>query len=164
MNSLAHASRSGPHRLDEGPVDQGHVDSRGLVVIRTHLAGRPSDRLESWLIQPVVEVLRRLRALTETSTGRNRQACVVLSVPANKAVFATEGLPAPVAVVEAVVEAMRGIVQAITAEINPQVLRVNLVIAAGDGRTNAVDDAIDFLAGAGGGFAAGSTFDLRGRR
>ncbi len=68
--------------------------------------------------------------------------------------------PEVAAAANASAEAMRGIVQSVSREVDPAVLRVNLVIGEENGEEDVLR-CVRFLCSASGGFFIGSTVDVR---
>jgi hypothetical protein len=115
---------------------------------------RPEGDHEDWPTQAAVAVITRLRAVLDEDVGHAGRHClVVVVVPSSEE-------PEVTAAAEASVEAMRGIVQSISREVDPAVLRVNLVIGAERNQEDVLR-CVDFVSSASGGFFVGSTVDLR---
>lgn len=105
---------------------------------------------EELVAQPVAAVLVRLQAITKElgNTQDESIAIVAIGYPSDPFVAAT-------------MEALRGIVSALTKEFAGRRVRINLVLAAPGVDTSAV---MDLLEGPLGAFTAGSTIDLDGVR
>jgi hypothetical protein len=116
--------------------------------------GEPDAHPDHWPSMAAIAVLTRLRAILEEDAGGAGRHCqVVVVVP-------DTDQPELVAAAGASAEAMRGIVQSVSREVDPAVLRVNLVIGDQRGPEEVVRS-VRFLASASGGFFVGSTVDVR---
>lgn len=101
---------------------------------------------------PVGEVIERLRAAASDAADRPDAVTLLLTVP--------DAAPASASPLwEAVFEALRGVIQAVTLEVGDEGPRLNLVRVAAGGDPQ---HALDLLGSQAGAFIAGATIDLTG--
>lgn len=107
-----------------------------------------------WVVDEMVAIMSRLREILGAASADDPVHVVV--------VHTTSLQPDPwhAAAADGLCEALRGLVGALTLELGPA-LRINLVLASTDSARNTLADALAFLGSPSGGFASGSTFDLR---
>jgi hypothetical protein len=123
------------------PVELTWSDRGELRVLSVRpVAG--ADVFGDWVGDGLPRVLGELRSLLCSGDAR---VAVVVDVPG-------DGEPAA----DALVEGVRGIAEALTRELRERA-RVNVVVARPG---SAVDPALDYLGGEGGGFMAGATLRL----
>jgi hypothetical protein len=139
----------------DGPLEAWVAEQLGdgaLHVLTLHVgADAPADPFGAWVVDGGVALFAALQRLLERSDG-----------PLDVAIVLACGAPADVrarAACEAAVEAVRGGVHALTFELAGEA-RVNVVVCDGS-RDDALAQTLRFIASPGGGYVAGSTFDLR---
>jgi hypothetical protein len=108
----------------------------------------------SWVVDEMVAIMSRLREILSAATADDPVHVAVLHT--------TSSQPDPwhAAAAEGLCEALRGLVGALTLELGPA-LRINLVLVSADSSREVTADTLAFLGSPSGGFASGSTFDLR---
>jgi hypothetical protein len=114
----------------------------------------PGTSPEDWATAATVAVLTRLRAILEEYAAGVGRHCVVVVVAPDR------DQPGVAAAAGATAEAMRGIVQSVSREVDPAVLRVNVVIGSENGGPDLLRT-VRFISSSSGGFFVGATVDVR---
>jgi hypothetical protein len=115
------------------------------------------DLARAWVLDGSADVIAALATLvadTGAEAAVRRPTTVLVRVPDG------DGSVARRAAAEAVVEAVRGIVQSASLEASTAALRLNVVVAAPADDDDALRT-LGYLSSADAGFVVGSTFDLR---
>jgi hypothetical protein len=135
-----------------GALKQALGDRSELLLVAP--VSEPDTRPEDWATAATVAVLTRLRAVLEEDVGGAASHCIVV-------VVAPRGDdPHSAAAAAATAEAMRGVVQSVSREVDPAVLRVNVVIGNERGRGDVIRS-VRFVSSPSGGFFVGATLDVR---
>jgi hypothetical protein len=131
------------------PSSPGH---NGKEVLAIDLGSATDDPFQAWCLDAVWSVIARVQDFL----GLNRNGCVlVVSVTVGASLRADEQRAS-----EATIEALRGIVQSITAEIDPARLWCGIVVAS-ESRPDDRDRVLEYLSSRDARFGAGATIDVR---
>jgi hypothetical protein len=135
-----------------GELEQALADRSEALLVAPVSA--PDTSPEDWATVATVAVLTRLRAVLEEDAGVAGRHCLVV-------VVAPYGdRPEVAAAAGATAEAMRGVVQSVSREVDPAVLRLNVVIGGEHVEADLLRT-VRFLSSPSGGFLVGATVDVR---
>jgi hypothetical protein len=135
-----------------GELEQALADRSEALLVAP--VSEPDTSPEGWATAATVAVLTRLRAvLEEDAGGAGRHCLVVVVVPHGDR-------PEVAAAAGATAEAMRGVVQSVSREVDPAVLRLNVVIGGAHGEADLLRT-VRFVSSPSGGFLVGATVDVR---
>lgn len=119
-----------------------------VVLISIRLGDEPK-LVESWLAEPIVAVVETCqRAVADDG---DHVVLIVVEVPA-----AGDGVTGPMAA--AAIAALQGLMHSLALELDASV-RLNLIVVPA-GKRHLADETVDYVAGDGGSWVYGSTFDL----
>ncbi len=138
-----------------GPFEQRQSARDDPWVLVLRLDGGGSDPFASGVLEGCGALLEALRdLLAGAGTDRLNVALVVACPePTDRWTHAAE---------HGTVAAVRGAMQSLTPELGERA-RINVFVCRAEGDDAALDAALRFVASPGGGYVAGSTFDLRAR-
>jgi hypothetical protein len=126
----------------------------GVETLLVRLVTGTTDPDVDWVQAGAVSVIQAMQEIMADATRPDLRRVAVLVWPDEPATAREREA------IGATVEAMRGIVQSLTLEIDPDQLRLNVVIGAGD-RVPDVKKTLDLLAADRGDYLAGATIDVR---
>jgi hypothetical protein len=142
----------GGHDELAGALERALGDESELLLVAP-VAG-PETGPDEWPTAATLGVLTRLQAVIEEDPGAAGRHCIVVVVAPQ------DNDPELAAASAATAEAMRGVVQSVSREVDPGVLRVNVVIGRERGRDDVLRS-VRLLSSPGGRFFVGATLDVR---